>query len=253
MIASTEAIILKSMKYRDSSKLLTAYTEEFGRCSLVANGARRAKNKFGSALEPMACSRLTFYKHTGRDLHTLSNAETAVPMRNMTESFERITTGIALCEVVYASQMHEEQNKPLYNLLRSVLIALNAAPSNEQTLLIWFQARYATMLGFALNPSICAASGEIVQPGDAEDFILSLTGGAPYSPTYARLHTGFRVDAATLQALQQIVVLPLESAYTLALSPQVRSQLEDFFSLYYEFHLERNITKRSQQFSQAVR
>jgi DNA repair protein RecO (recombination protein O) len=253
MIATTEAIVLKSMKYRDSSKLLTVYTEEFGRCSLIANGARKAKNKFGSALEPMSCSRLTFYKHTGKDLHTLSGAETAVPMRMMTESFDRITSGVAICEAVYSSQMHEEQNKPLYTLLKSSLLALNAAETNEQTLVVWFQAQYAAILGFALSPSICAASGDIVLPGDANEFVLSLSNGAPYSLPFTGLHTGFRIASPALEALQCIVALPLESVHTLALPPQVRSQLEDFFALYYEFHLERNITGRTQRFLQAAR
>lgn len=252
MITTTEAIILKSIKYRDSSKLLTVYTEAFGRCSLIANGARTAKNKFGSALEPMSCSILTFYKKQNKDLHTLSAAEPSVRMRNMTESFDRITAGLLMCEIIYTSQTHEEQNPTVYALLKSTLIELNASEKNEQSLVFWFQTQYAAVMGFGLNPNICPASGEVVLPESADDFIISLADGAPYSASFARIHTGFRMEPATLLALQQMCEITLENVTSLALSKRQQSQLNDFFALYYQFHLDRSLTDRSRHFMQSV-
>jgi DNA repair protein RecO (recombination protein O) len=252
MITTTEAIILKSMKYRDSSKLLTVYTEAFGRCSLIANGARSLKNKFGSALEPMSCSTLTFYKKQNKDLHTLSSAEPSVRMRNLMDSFDRLTSGLAICEIIYTSQTHEEQNPPVYALLKSTLAALNATEHNEQSLVFWFQVKYAAAMGFGLSPSICPASGESVLPESAEEFVLSLADGAPYSTPFVRVHTGFRMESPTLHALQQIYIAPLESASNLAFTTRQTSQLQDFFALYYQFHLDRSLTDRSRRFMQSV-
>lgn len=252
MISTTEAIILKSLKYRDSSKILTVYSAEFGRCSLVANGARKAKNKFGSALEPMSCSTLTFYKHRGKDLHTLSNAETSVPLRNLMDSFDRITAGLAVCEIVYASQVHEEQNLAIFDLLRRTLVALNASERNEQTLVLWFQAHYAALLGFRLAPTVCAATGIAVQASDAPTFTISLADGAPYSPPHALLNIGFQMDAGTLAVLQRLMIIPVEQASMLALSERQQSQMGDFFAMYYQFHLDRNLGDRTRRFLQAA-
>lgn len=252
MISTTEAIILKSIKYRDSSKLLTVYTAEFGRCSLIANGARKAKNKFGSALEPMSCSTLTFYKRNGKDLHTLSGAETSVPLRNLMESFDRITSGLAICEIVYNTQIHEEQNLALFSLLKNTLLALNMSERNEQTLVLWFQAQYAALLGFQLLPERCAASGEIVQPSDAPTFTISLADGAPYSPAFARVNTGYQMEAGSLAVLQRLVKISPEQSSLLALSERQQSQLTDFFAIYYQFHLDRNVSDRSRRFLQAA-
>lgn len=252
MISTTEAIILKSLKYRDSSKILTVYTAEFGRCSLIANGARKSKNKFGSALEPMSCSRLTFYKRSGKDLHTLSNAETAVPLRNLMDSFDRITAGLAICEIVYTSQVHEEQNLAIFDLLQRTLVALNESERNEQTLVLWFQAHYAALLGFRLTPDVCASTGSIINVADAPTFTISLADGAPYSPPYARLNTGFQMDAGALAVLQRLMLIPAEQASRLALSERQHSQLGDFFAMYYQFHLDRNLTDRSRRFMQAA-
>jgi DNA repair protein RecO (recombination protein O) len=240
------------MKYRDSAKLLTVYTQEFGRCSLIANGARTAKNKFGSTLEPMSCSILTFYKKQNKDLHTLSSAESALRLRNIMESFDRMTAGLAMCEIVYASQTHEEKNLPLYNLLKSSLAALNDSEQNEQSLVFWFQIHYAALLGFALNPTTCPVSGEEVRPNAAKEFVVSLADGAPYSLAFARINSGFRMFPSALSALQTLVETPLNKASNLTFSTHVQSQLSDFFSLYYQFHLDRTLTDRTRRFMQSV-
>jgi DNA repair protein RecO len=263
MLATTEAIILKSSKYRDSSKLLTVYTEQFGRCSLIANGARKAKNKFGSALEPTACSTLTFYKHQNKDLHTLSAAETALPFRALTESFERLTVAIAMLEAVYTTQHDEEHNPELYALIKSSLAALNALPNDkpsEYTLLVWFQVRLAELLGFALNPHLCAETEEIIDPTAAPEFTLSLGDGAPFAPVVAGTaqaprRDGFRVEAGTLAALQRLSEYSLEAVATVAtiiLSARQQQQLGDFFALYYKFHLDRSITSRTRNFMRSL-
>jgi recombinational DNA repair protein (RecF pathway) len=173
-------------------------------------------------------------------------------LRNINESFDRMTAGLAICESVLASQTHEEQNLALYTLLKSSLVALNDTTRNEQSLVFWFQTHYAAVLGFALNPSICAASGEVVSAVSADEFVVSLADGAPYSEAFAQIHSGFRMRQGALRALQKFVHIPVEAASTLTLTPQTTNQLADFFSLYYQFHLERNLTDRTRRFMQAV-
>jgi DNA repair protein RecO (recombination protein O) len=256
MLVTTEAIVLKSMKYRDSSKILTAYTEQFGKCSFVANGARKAKNKFGTALDPTACSTLTFYKHPSKDLHTLSNAEPATPLRNLQESFERLTTALAVLEAMQTTQHDEESHPELYTLLKTTLITLNNQPElegKETTLLLWFQVRLAEYLGFALRPNVCAQTGEILPPEAAAEFVISLADGAPYSPALnnTALNNGFRLEAGSLAVLQRfsaIEVPNIERVAQYSLSPRQHQQITDFLALYYRYHIDRNVNERTRRF-----
>ena len=68
MIVKTDAIVLKSMRFRETSKIVTFYTRRYGKIAAVAKGARETKNKFGAALEPMTGVNLVFYKKEQRDL-----------------------------------------------------------------------------------------------------------------------------------------------------------------------------------------
>lgn len=248
MIVTTEAIVLKSKKFRDTSKLVTLYTEDFGKCTVVANGARRAKNKFGSALEPTACSSVTMYKHPNKDLHTLSAAETSIPLRVISDSFELLTTAMSMLELIYTTQLDEEQNPNLYHLLRYSLQILNTEPEYPHSLLIAFKLHLASEMGFAVDPSQCPESGEVVTPDQAEEFVLSLADAAPFSPPLALNRAGFRLPASALAALQHFATAPLEEAALYALLPGAETLLNDFFTRYLEYHLGKRITQRTTKF-----
>ncbi len=248
MIVTTEAIVLKSVKYRETSKLVSLYTADFGRCSVIANGARRAKNKFGSSLEPTSCSSVTFYKSANKDLHTLSAAETALPLRNIMESFDRLTTGMAMLELVYTSQLDEEHNPGLYMLLKESLRILNDTTGSPQSLLASFQLHLAAETGFAVNPLHCPESGEDIQPDQAPEFVISLADGAPFSPAFSVNRTGLRIEADVLAALQQLYTTPIDDAPEVDISDKVLLQLRDFFGRYFEYHLGKRIGTRSVKF-----
>lgn len=248
MVVTTEAIVLKSQKFKESSRLLTVYSEEFGRLNMVAHGARRAKNKFGSAVEPLSCSTLTIYKSANKDLHTLSNAEISLPLRRIAESYDLLTTGLTLLEIVYNTQLHEETNRDLYRLLKQSLIALNAATIHENTLLALFQYRLATLLGFGFTPYHCPASGRVVTPAESDDFLLSFAEGAPFASGHSQEQAGVRIDAVTLTALQSLDTMTFEQSADIRLTPLQQTQLEDVFIRYFRFHLEKHIFYRTEKF-----
>ena len=79
MIESTDAIVLRAIKYGDTSKIVTLYTRRFGKVAVIAKGARSAKSKFGSALEPMSLIQAVFYRKENREVQLLSQADLLHP------------------------------------------------------------------------------------------------------------------------------------------------------------------------------
>ena len=73
-IEKGEALILRCIPFRDTSKVVTAYTAEHGLVSLLAKGVRGAKPRFGAALEIFATVDLVYYNRDSRDLQLLSQA-----------------------------------------------------------------------------------------------------------------------------------------------------------------------------------
>ncbi|MBI3259396.1 MAG: DNA repair protein RecO [Ignavibacteriae bacterium] len=245
MIVTDEAIILHSRKFSETSKILTVYSLQHGKLSLIAKGARNPKSKFGASLEALNHSTLTIYKKSQRDLHLLSKAETTVPLRRLAEDYDRLTIGLAIAELVSVTQELEEVNAPIFRLLASTLELLNSASGNEYALLVAFQIRLAEIMGFAPNFLICFETGERVVPLEKGEFIFSITDGSVMSPEIGQYREGFRFEPQTLHILQRLSECPIAETLNYELTELQKSHIHDFFAQYFGFHLDRRFHYRT--------
>ena len=71
-ILATDAIVLHSFDYLESSRILRLVTRDGGVRNVLAKGARRSSRRFGSALDLFAQGNAHLYAKPGRDLDTLS-------------------------------------------------------------------------------------------------------------------------------------------------------------------------------------
>ncbi|MBL0176273.1 MAG: DNA repair protein RecO [Ignavibacteria bacterium] len=155
MIASTEAVILTSMRYGDTSKIVTAYTRQFGKLSVIAKGAAGAKSKFGAALEPLCHCQLVLYKKESRDLHFLSQADSICSFRGIQEHPDKLMPGFAMVEFVHATVHGEEEHEELFRLLLDGLSRLEHIPRNPVSALLRFLLDFSTAMGFSIDLEHC--------------------------------------------------------------------------------------------------
>jgi len=181
MLIKTEAVILKTMKYRDTSKIVTFYTKEYGKLKGIAKGARTAKNKFGSALEPMTLSKLVVYKKEHRDLHLISQCDAIDSFKHLTEDLDRMTTAMAVIELMNQVTHQEERNPALFALLGETLSALNSSFKNYPSYLQAFRLRLAMLFGYAPNFEVCGECGDSLVTGNGEkQFAFQVARGAVF-------------------------------------------------------------------------
>ena len=65
MILTTQAVVLDSIPYQDSSLIIRLFTEELGKISIIVKGAKRRKNNISLITEPSNVISITLnYKST---------------------------------------------------------------------------------------------------------------------------------------------------------------------------------------------
>ncbi|MES2766594.1 MAG: DNA repair protein RecO [Bacteroidota bacterium] len=244
MIVTTEAIVLHARKFGDTSRIVTLYSKDFGRISVMAKGARHTKSKFGASLDALSYCSITLYKSSQKELHLLSKAETIRPLKRLGESYDLLTLGLSMAEVMVATQELDESNPQLFDLLLESLLALNAAVENTYSIYVSFQIHLAQQMGFALNFDECAETGRNIIPNDAADFVFSFSSGAMFAPDIAGARIGFRLRTSSVEALQQLLKTPVSDAAEITLTSGDREQIQDFFAQYFSFHLERKFPQR---------
>jgi DNA repair protein RecO (recombination protein O) len=165
MIVTSDAIVLRSMKYRETSKILRLYTRVMGKVSVLAKGARDRKNKFGASLEPMSVVRSVFYWKASRELHLLSQCDLLLPLPHLSDDLHRMRGGMAIIELLDAASPAEEMNEALFGLGRTALQLVNNATKRPENALYLFEVRLLDIVGFRPILHRCVSCGESLDDG----------------------------------------------------------------------------------------
>ncbi len=245
MIITTEAIILHSRKYSDTSKILVAFTRDEGKVSLIAKGARNPKSKFGGCLEPLSFSSLTIYKKANKELHTLGKAEIISPLRRLTADYDKLTTALSIAEAVNLTQMNETPHQELFDTVCAVLSALNDAEHNNFSHIVWFQLRLAALMGFMVEMEEFVDNGSPIIAEPDEEYIVSIANGGVLSAETSRYAAGYRLTAQELQILSNLWAADVSMVHTIALQDNEKARLSDFMTQYFSFHLDKRLHYKS--------
>lgn len=241
-IEKTEAVVLKSMPYRETSKIVTFYTRRFGRLSTIVKGARRSTNRYGSSLEPMAHDMIVVYKKEGRELQTLAACDLLRPFRRLYEDLENMSAGMAMIELISVLAREEDENVPLFSLLRDSLAAVDSETKNTSSVLYWFEVRLAKILGFQPIFGRCATCGKPLPGNDEAGGLIRfhLEKGGPVCELCSR-EPGESVplEPRLLRALDRLSQLsgPLEAAAA-ELDPEMGERIREFIWKYLRYHVQ---------------
>lgn len=86
----TRALLLRRVDYGESDLVVTLFTEELGKLSALARGARKSQKRFGGSLEPMHTLRLTLEEHATSELFALREARLDVARTKLVSSLEHM-------------------------------------------------------------------------------------------------------------------------------------------------------------------
>ncbi|MEO1479305.1 MAG: DNA repair protein RecO, partial [Bacteroidota bacterium] len=151
MIVRTDAVVLRTLDYGETSQIVALFTREHGLLSVIAKGSRRPKSRFGSTLQPLAYVQAVYYFREGRGLQTLKETAHVQRFATLPLDLDRLTRGMRMLELVRALFEEGEPNPAVFNLLLRGLHWLDTAPPRPANGLCHVQLRLATLLGERLQ------------------------------------------------------------------------------------------------------
>jgi DNA repair protein RecO (recombination protein O) len=245
MLTKTEAIVIRSMKYGDSSKIVTFYTRQFGKLKGIAKAARRSNNKFGSSLEPLSHVALVVYKKEHRDLHLISQCDSIQSYGKIHDSIERISAGLSILELVDHLAHEEEENPALFSLLLETLNAIDRSSRNYQSLARSFQVRFVSLLGYAPALDTCSVCGKSLEDNEqTSELGFQLLSGAIICPACTKTDRAKRaagymtLSAPAHRILQRFLTSRMDSITTLSYGESIGNELDETLRLYLRYHFD---------------
>lgn len=240
MLSKTEAIVLKAMRYRETSKIVTLYTKKFGKLNVIAKGAMLTTSKFGASLEPMSYILAVLYKKETRELQFLSQADIIKPFLRIYSDHNKSAIGLSICEIVYKLIKFEEENQKIFKLLLNVLDKLNDSERNEINLLWYFIVHLLEEIGFKINFSRCVLCEEKLTEENLPQRISFVIdkGGFLCSKCGAGIPEAKSYSIATFKSLLWIERAKLENVTNLKSPSNINNEIKDLLFDYIKAHVE---------------
>jgi DNA repair protein RecO (recombination protein O) len=149
-------VVLRTIKLGEADRIITLCTKERGKVRAVAKGVRKTKSKFGARLEPISHVNVQCYE--GRELHTVTQAETAHAFRGVREDLDRMRRALSMLEAVDNVLQEGEPNPRLYQMLVGALTSLEQ--NDSPLVLAAFFWKLLALEGVQPILDACADCGE---------------------------------------------------------------------------------------------
>jgi DNA repair protein RecO (recombination protein O) len=171
---TTNAIVIRSLNYGESDKIVTFFTQDFGKLKGIAKGARRSKKRFQNALGLFSHLRLIFFDKEGMGLVRAESCDILHSFPKIKEDLKKILYGNYYLELANEMAGEREANREAFELLLSFLSNLEEMAPHEEQLRL-FEIRMLSLFGYRPNMArcgLCKKSGENLQENPSVFFSL---------------------------------------------------------------------------------
>jgi len=152
MITKTEAIVLKTVDFSESSIIATLFTRKHGTIAVIAKGARKPKNKFSAYLVVGQVLEVIYYMKPSRGVQTLSDATYLLKLDKQRVDIEKMALTMTTMEFIRQVVHDNEVNTELFDFLLKLLKWLNKKEAVSKIIFPYIQLRVLDIVGIGLQP-----------------------------------------------------------------------------------------------------
>lgn len=150
MITKTRGIVLKTIKYSDSSLIVKIFTELFGLRSYLIRGIHNKKNGyFKNSLQPLNILSLTVTEKYKSNFQSIKEIEHVHLYRSLPYDIKKECITLFMNELLYKTLRQETPDKELFNFIARAMIELDESKEGFENFHLQFMTDLSGYLGFA--------------------------------------------------------------------------------------------------------
>ncbi|MFN7890048.1 MAG: DNA repair protein RecO [Pirellula sp.] len=199
----TEAIVIRSVAWSETSLIVTLFTRTHGKVSAVAKGARRLKSPFETSLDLLAKSYVVFIPKSNDTLDLLTEAKLIRRFRSGQHSLLALYCGYYLGELVFTFTENHLPMETLFEALDRSLVKLDEMEDPAKIVLA-FELEFLRVLGHLPSFELCAGCGNSVESGRNRSFLFGVdAGGVLCEHCLAGQHHVLRLEEETIHYFRE--------------------------------------------------
>lgn len=148
MLVKTEALILKTTKFKETSLIVKAYAQSHGLLSFIVNGVRTAQKTNKAVLfQPLNYLDIIVYYKENKGLLHLKEYKFNFLYQTVPFDIVKSSVAILMLEVVEHVLKEEEENEELYDFLKDSFMLLDAEKNSVANFHLYFLAKLTHFIG----------------------------------------------------------------------------------------------------------
>ncbi len=142
---SSEGFVLGLTDFGEADRIVSVYSEKFGRIRMIAKGVRRLSSKKRGHLKLFA--KINFSAVSGKNIDLITEVVSLKDFSESRESLKKIALAFYICEVIQKITNEGESNPRIFRLLDSTFDFLETAKKLKQLRLRFIES-ILQILGF---------------------------------------------------------------------------------------------------------
>lgn len=227
-IKKATGFIIRSIDFKESDKIITVFSKEFGKFSAIAKGARKLESKFGAALDLLTLNELVFYDKEG--LKLLKEAHIIDSFLPLKRDYEKLDKALHCAWLLNRLIKEGQIERRIFQLFEALLRAFE---HTEELKLyeLGFKLKFIKALGFGPQLGRCSICGT-----RSGNYSFSMErGGLVCSNCRSAKDTP--IDLSLAQSLQAALELPLSKLGRLKLDEEALSCADQLLNGFIGYHL----------------
>jgi DNA repair protein RecO (recombination protein O) len=158
MLQRTEGIVLKSNAFGEADLIVTHLTADHGIIKTFAKSPRKTKSRFGASLEPLTCSKISFWGREDAALPRLTQSDIIHSFESIRGSLHCFLRATEIVELILRLTPERESCGKIYALLMNILRSLEKE-SETGLQLLYYKLKILQISGYLPKLDGCGRCG----------------------------------------------------------------------------------------------
>ncbi len=240
----TTAIVLRTRPFGESDKIVSFLTEDLGKITGIAKGARHSRKRFVNSLEPFSLVKLHIHDYPNRSLAFVAAADLLVGFKHLSSSLVKISYASYMVEITEGLIAEREDNRLVFEHLKN---GLGYLEDNEPSLrfLTSFELRLLRLSGYQPLLDHCKYCGNGRQQTVAQ-WYFSLSDGGVLCDSCARIRKQtFSIGSTAVEVLKSLQIEHNVVAPRTSLPSSVITEIRSLVLEFIEYHMDRKVKSAS--------
>jgi DNA repair protein RecO (recombination protein O) len=173
---NTQAIVLKSTRFKDADKIFTLYTKDEGKVSAIARGVRKISSRRAGNLDTLNVIKVKIHE-SKNGFKNIEEVKTLQSFKDLKKDLETSKRAYFILELVHKTIEEGEKDEKIFDLIINTLKILSSQKYDPGIGVIYFEIHFMKELGYQLNLDKCVKCRKNISDSVSKKYGFNISKG----------------------------------------------------------------------------